>query len=382
MMEKFSVWCCPACRGRLVLVDRATRLECTRCGATFETFADVPDLRIDRPSWIDVDEDRETALRLLRDTRTQSLEEMIRHAFAAQPGRTAAQIEMRTRQVLAAPDRLAVQMRDWLRDAALTPGFLDLGCGPGMLLCAAARYGVSGFGVDDSLVWLAVAKRMIEEHGGRATLCAAHAESLPMADGTAPAVVSLDVIEHVGDQHRFLAEIDRIAAPAAPIALSTPNRFSLAAEPHVGVWGVGWLPVRFQEPYVRARSGRSYAYVRLLSVPGFARLVRRYTSIAGKFLVPRIPDDEIDAFAARRAMLARMYNRVAGSPLLRWPLLGVGPFFRFIGAKSTGTSPRPPLIGTTRDVALPIRTVRDDGTTAPRPEKSPPRAPTHPPLSP
>ena len=141
------------------------------------------------------------------------------------------------------------------------------------------------------------------------------------------------------------------------------------------------MPVRFQERYVRAQSGRSYAYVRLLSVPGFARLVRRYTSIAGKFLVPRIPDDEIDAFAPRRAMLARMYNRVAGSPLLRWPLLGVGPFFRFIGAKSTGTSPRPPLIGTTRDVALPIRTVRDGGTTAPRPAKSPPRAPTHPPLS-
>ena len=116
---------------------------------------------------------------------------MIRHVFAGQPGRTPAQIEMRTRQVLAAPDRLAMQMRDWLCDAALTPGFLDLGCGPGMLLSAAARHGVSGLGIDVSLVWLTVAKRMIEEHGGRATLCAALAESLPMADGAAPAVSNI-----------------------------------------------------------------------------------------------------------------------------------------------------------------------------------------------
>ncbi|HKH92094.1 MAG TPA: class I SAM-dependent methyltransferase [Gemmatimonadaceae bacterium] len=296
-------------------------------------FGGIPDLRIDRPAWIDIDDDREAAARLDRDHRHSSLETMVRAVFVAQEGRSQQQIDMRTRQVLVAPDRLATQLDGWLRTATHTPGFLDLGCGPGMLLAAAARAGVPGLGIDVSLIWLVVARRMIEQHGGQATLCAAFAESLPLPNASVPAIVSLDVIEHVADQPRYLAEIDRIAADGAAIALATPNRFSLAAEPHVHVWGVGWLPARFQKRYVRARSGRPYEFVCLLSVPGLARLLRRHTQIEGRFLVPHVPDDEIASYNARRAMLARAYNRVAGWPWLRWPLLAVGPFFRFTGKR-------------------------------------------------
>jgi SAM-dependent methyltransferase len=297
-------------------------------------FGGIPDLRVDRPAWIDVDDDREAAVRLARDYRDRPLDAMVRAVFEAQSGRSQHQIDMRTRQVLAAPGRLATQLDGWLRGATHTAGFLDLGCGPGMLLAAAAQRGVPGLGIDVSLVWLAVARRMIEQYGGRATLCAAFAESLPLSDASVPAIVSLDVIEHVGDQPRYLAEIDRIAADGATLAISTPNRFSLAAEPHVHVWGVGWLPARFQARFVRARSGRPYEFVRLLSVPGLARLLRRHTHIRGRFVVPRVPDDEIETFHRRRAMIARVYNRVAESPLLRWPLLGVGPFFRFVGHRA------------------------------------------------
>jgi SAM-dependent methyltransferase len=267
----------------------------------------------------------------------QSLEAMVRAVFATQPGRSQHQVDMRTRQVLVAPGRLRTQLDGWLNDATGRPAFLDLGCGPGMLLAAAASRGVSGLGIDVSLLWLVVARRMIEQHGGVATLCAAFAESLPLRDASTPAIVSLDVIEHVGDQRRYLAEIDRIAADGAALALATPNRFSLAAEPHVHVWGVGWLPARFQASYVRARSGRSYEFVRLLSVPGLAHLLRRYTRFAGRFIVPQVPDDEIEGMQTRRAHLARLYNRVSASPLVRWPLLGVGPFFRYTGTARART---------------------------------------------
>jgi len=204
-----------------------------------------------------------------------------------------------------------------------------------MLLAAAAARGVSGLGIDVSLLWLVVARRMIEQHGGVATLCAGFAESLPLRDASTPAIVSLDVIEHVGDQTRYLVEIDRIAADGATIALATPNRFSLTAEPHVHVWGVGWLPSRFQARYVRARSGRAYDFVRLLSVPGLSSLLRRHTRFSGRFVVPQVPEDEIEGMHGRRARLARLYNRLSDSPLLRWPLLGVGPFFRYTGTACT-----------------------------------------------
>jgi SAM-dependent methyltransferase len=325
-------WYCPTCRSALIATT-GDALACTGCGAEYGVFGGIPDLRIDRPAWIDVDDDREAAARLDRDHRHSSLETMIRTVFAAQAGRSQQQIDMRTRQVLVAPGRLATQLDGWLRPTTHTPGFLDLGCGPGMLLAAAAGAGVPGLGIDVSLVWLVVARRMIEQHGGRATLCAAFAESLPLAEASVPAVVSLDVIEHVADQPRYLAEIDRISADGAPIALATPNRFSLAAEPHVHVWGVGWLPARFQKRYVRARSGRPYEFVRLLSVPGLASLLRRHTDIAARFVVPPVPDDEIASYNPRRATLARVYNRVAQWPWLRWPLLGIGPFFRVMGTR-------------------------------------------------
>lgn len=330
-----SLWVCPSCRSALVVSERETRLTCSRCATEFGIFGGIPDMRVSRPAWIDIDEDREAAARLDRDFRTRPLDAMVRAVFASQAGRTAEQTELRTRQVLGAPERLGTQLDGWLRTATGTPGFLDLGCGPGMLLAAAASRGVSGLGIDVSLVWLVVARRMIEEHGGVATLCAAFAESLPLRDASTPAIVSLDVIEHVGDQTRYLAEIDRVAADGATLALATPNRFSLAAEPHVGVWGVGWLPTPLQARYVRARSGRSYDFVRLLSVPGLSSLLRRHTRFAGRFVVPQVSDDEIERMPARRARLARLYNRLADSRSMRWPLLGVGPFFRYTGIART-----------------------------------------------
>ena len=342
-MSSPLVWCCPSCRGRLVAEAGDSRLRCTGCGAEYGIYGGIPDMRVDRPAWIDIDEDREAAARLERDHRSTSLEAMVRAVFESQPGRSQEQIDTRTRQVLGSPGRLASQLDGWLRTSTSAPGFLDLGCGPGMLLAAAAARGISGLGVDVSLVWLVVARRMIEQYGGRATLCAGFAESLPLPDASVPAIVSLDVIEHVADQRRYLAEIDRIAADGAWLALATPNRFSLAAEPHVQVWGVGWLPARLQARYVRARSGRSYEFVRLLSVPGLAHLLRRYTRFNGRFVVPRVPDEEIESFHPRRARLARAYNHIAESALLRWPLLGVGPFFRFVGTRRARTTGAPRL---------------------------------------
>ncbi len=67
----------------------------------------------------------------------------------------------------------------WLEPCVSRGIFLDLGCGPGMLLAAAAEEGYQGIGVDVSLVWLVVAHRLIEARGGRPVLAAALAEALP-----------------------------------------------------------------------------------------------------------------------------------------------------------------------------------------------------------
>src|SRR3982751_3934577 len=105
-MQLESVWCCPACRRVLIASVDDTRLDCTRCDARYGIFGGIPDLRVDRRAWIDIDEDRGAALRLDRDFRSKSLEAMVRAVFEPQAGRSQQQIDMRTRQVLVAPSRL------------------------------------------------------------------------------------------------------------------------------------------------------------------------------------------------------------------------------------------------------------------------------------
>lgn len=377
MVALLTVWCCPICRGRLAVEVKDTRLTCVRCGTPFEVIAGIPDLRVARPSWVDAEADREAALRLERDTRGLPLEAVVRLVFARQPHRTDAEVDYRVRQVLASPGRLRRQVHGWLRNVALTSGYVDVGCGPGLLLAASADEGVSGMGIDASLEWLIVARRMIEAHGGRATLCAALCEALPIPDGSAPAIASLDVIEHCVDQRRHLREIDRIAAAGAPFALATPNRFSVTAEPHVGVWGVGWLPARLQRRYVRMRSGKPYDFVRLLSVPGLKRLMKRETHFDGRFIVPHIADEEIELFAARRAKLARAYNRAVEQPMLRWPLFAIGPFFRFVGVRRSDASRRSAHMPT--ELTVPIRRGHDARAPERTPLPSPRRDPAQPP---
>jgi len=354
MVDLLTVWCCPVCRGRLAVEVKDARLSCVRCGTPFEVFAGIPDLRVARPSWVNVEADRQAALQLDRDTRAMSLEAVVRRVFARQAQRTDAEVDDRVRQVLASPGRLRRQLQGWLRHVALTPGYVDVGCGPGLLLAASADHGVMGLGIDASLEWLVIARRMIEAHGGRATLCAALCEALPLPDGSAPAIASLDVIEHCADQRRHLREVDRIAAPSAPLALSTPNRFSVAAEPHVGVWGVGWLPARWQRRYVRMRSGKSYDFVRLLSARGLKRLMKRETHFDGRVIVPRIAEEDIELFAKRRAAIARAYNRVADQRLLRWPLFAIAPFFRFVGVRRSDGARRSTRAPAEVSVPLPL----------------------------
>ena len=188
-------------------------------------------------------------------------------------------------------------------------------------------------GIDVSMTWLVVAKKLVSESGGKPFLAAGMAEALPLASDSIPAVVSLDVIEHVHDPDAYLAEIDRVLQPGGRAALSTPNRFSLTAEPHVFVWGVGWLPQPLQASYVRWRSGKSYADTALMSSFRLARRFRRSTHLKFDILVPSIPEAHIAYFGRTKRRIARYFNAVSQLALLRPLFLLVSPFFRITGTK-------------------------------------------------
>src|SRR5205814_10365839 len=125
----------------------------------------------------------------------------------------------------------------------------------------------------------------------------------------------------------------RVAAPGAELAFATPNRFSLGAEPHVGIWGVGWLPRRLQPRYVEWRTGEPYTFARLLSAREALRLVHRHTRFDATADAPPIPGEELARFAPRRALLARTYNTLSAAPGVRSLFVAIGPFFHVTGRR-------------------------------------------------
>ena len=101
--------------------------------------------------------------------------------------------------------------------------------------------------------WLVVARRRLNDRGLFSPLLAADAESLPWPAASFDIVVADSVIEHLERPDLALAEIHRVLRPGGVFAAWSPNRLSLTPDPHVGLWGVGWLPKAFRSTYVKAR---------------------------------------------------------------------------------------------------------------------------------
>lgn len=329
------VWHCPRCRG--ALTQHPGELVCASCASRYPVIMGIPDLRVDAPAWVDIEADRQRAVSLSALPGIGSGADLAYHLFRRREGWSEQVARYRADQVRTHPDRLEREFDDWLNGTTgMNAPMLDLGCGSGGLLAAAARRGLQGIGIDVSLEWLVVAQRLIRENGGTPVLAAGVAEALPLRDAAVGAVVSLDVLEHVVDQDQYLREIDRVLIAGGTCALATPNRFSFTPEPHVNVWGVGWVPRAWQSAFVKYRSGQAYDYCKLLSVREVRRMVAGTTSLRARVMPGVIPPEEMERFSRAKAFIARAYNGVASAPGLGALILPIAPFFRVI-AQRPGT---------------------------------------------
>ncbi|MCC7413506.1 MAG: methyltransferase domain-containing protein [Gammaproteobacteria bacterium] len=97
--------------------------------------------------------------------------------------------------------------------------WLDVGCSAGFVVEAAAQAGFDAFGVDVEAAAIDHARRVL---GLRQVACGTlQAQAYPAQYFD---VISLyDVLEHVPDLHPFLAEVERLLAPAGVIEIRTPD---------------------------------------------------------------------------------------------------------------------------------------------------------------
>jgi ubiquinone/menaquinone biosynthesis C-methylase UbiE len=116
------------------------------------------------------------------------------------------------------------------------PGrLLDVGCGTGALLCAAARWypGADLVGVDPCAPMITIAARSTP-----ARFALASAEQLPFPDGTFDVVVATFTYRHWSDRAAGLAEIGRVLAPGGVLALA------VIVPPAPAGWAARWYSRR------------------------------------------------------------------------------------------------------------------------------------------
>ena len=319
---------CPACRGGLAHVGVGGESEayaCAPCARRYPVVLGIADFRLRPDPWIGLDDDREKGRRLAEQSRELDLAGTVRAYWAMTPGTPRERAESFTAFVLDGERRSA----EWL-DAVERPEprvadgpWLDVGCGTADLVAVAARRGRTVVGVDIAFRWLVVAKKRLDQAGLSATLVCCDGEHLPFADDAFARVVSLGTIEHCLDASALVAEGRRVLRGGGSMQARTVNRYTLR-EPHVGVWGVGFVPRRWADAYVRWRSGQRYLHHRPLS----RRELRRRFRSAGFSQVDVRPAGLLPADRARLGRLAwagGLYEIARDLPLVGAGLCWIAP---------------------------------------------------------
>jgi 2-polyprenyl-6-hydroxyphenyl methylase / 3-demethylubiquinone-9 3-methyltransferase len=101
---------------------------------------------------------------------------------------------------------------------------LDIGCGGGLLAEEFARLGCDVSGIDPSGESLAAAARHAEDQGLRIDYRRGTGEAIPFPDAGFDIAYSCDVLEHVADLPRVIAETARILKPGGVFLYDTINR--------------------------------------------------------------------------------------------------------------------------------------------------------------
>ena len=128
----------------------------------------------------------------------------------------------------------------------------------------------------------------------------------------------------------MIQECRRVMSPVGVTFLATANRFSLAPEPHVHVWGVGFMPRPWADRYVKYVRGIPYAHIKVLSVMELRRLLRKGRLPNHRILLPSVPPEEVRGLSAMQRMQVSIYNLVKQLPVLSLLLYFIGPSFTVV----------------------------------------------------
>jgi ubiquinone/menaquinone biosynthesis C-methylase UbiE/uncharacterized protein YbaR (Trm112 family) len=322
---------CPECRSPLKEIEGG--YSCGLCERFYPILFGIPDFRFRGDQYLSLEDERAKAARLHEYAECHDFRSLVAFYYSI------------TDDV---PDRLAPIFADYVLNAAARAGpairmlsrgrrggsMLDLGCGSGGALVAAASVFHDRTGVDIALRWLVIARKRLEETGATARLVCADAEALPFAESSFTHVLAADLLENVRSPAAVVCSAASALQDGGFMYLSSSNRRWIGPHPATGVWAAGLLPHRVRAAMLRRRHGidilRAVSFVSPGSVCRMARAagLRQLDSRPLEFDTRRLGHRP----ALFRA-LARTYARLAKAPLFRSFLLAAGPVFQSLFVK-------------------------------------------------
>lgn len=268
---------CPRCHGQLD--HDLEQYSCGACSENYPIVLGIPDFRVFPDPWISLEDDRKKATRLESIVQGLSFPEAVRAYWDITPS-TAPHIAARHIEYVLSSESRAADWLDALEQNEPPPPaglWIDIGCGTGDLIAAAHTRQIQVVGIDIALRWLVIARRRIGLQRSEGMLVCANAEFLPFKDTSFVRAVSLGTLEHCKDAATVIREASRVLRSGCLLEIRTVNRYSLLPEPHVHIWGVGFVPRPFADSYVRLLSGQRYLHHHPLS----PREVRQHFRNAG-----------------------------------------------------------------------------------------------------
>ena len=322
---------CPLCRKQLI--RHPEYYQCSHCQRDYPILFGIADFRLRSDPYLSLEEERAKAKRLATETE-QNFSSMLDYYYEITddvPPALAARYKAYhfngPKQARHSLERLNLSADDVL---------LDVGCGTGGALIAAAESGSHIYGIDIALRWLVICQQRLKEQGISATLVCADIEAPPFPEQSFSKIVATDLLENVYSVDHTLRTLSQLLQAKGKLWLAGSNKFCLGPHPSTRLWAIGYFPKKIRSRLVQFFRGvDSLRFINLIS-PHFIIRYTRQIGLQARTLSPRMVTlDKEDKYPPIDRFLIKIYAAVARLPLMRQLLVWVGPAFEMTLVKST-----------------------------------------------
>lgn len=183
---------------------------------------------------------------------------------------------------------------------------LDVGCAGGFMAEALSGAGAEVTGIDPAAEAIEAARAHAARNGLSISYDCGEGEALPYEDGAFDAVVCVDVLEHVDDPGRVLAEAARVLRPGGRFLYDTINRNVVARLLAVGMAEnvLGLLPKGAHDPEMFLKPAELEQTLRQVGLEPEARagLGPRGVNRRGDLVFGRIPGSAVQYMGVARKL--------------------------------------------------------------------------------